>query len=499
VSANAGHRLLLIVAATLILRAPGWRDRFYSNDEATYSALAARVLSGGVMYADAVDHKPPGIVYTYAAVFRIAGTYALPAVRVLVAALVALTGIALSALAVNLTGHADAGIAGLLYVLVSATGFAPNTQAANTELMLNCPLAIAALLLAGCLRQQDRAGAFLWAAGAGLCTGAAALFKYQGGIALLAWALALVWHRRRSWSIAGLACGFAIPLTAVVAAFAAAGRLDALLFWGWSYNFQYIAALTFRTKAIRFITETVPIAAMWLPILALASFARRGTSGTSLVWWWCAAMGVAVSIGGRFFGNYFLMTAAPLSVLAGAGLAELREARPRLARTLLTAAVIFASASGLAAIFWDRVEPSERVVDEAYRAAGNWIREHSAPDDRLLVWGDSAQIYVYAGRLMATRFAFTNYHTGTIWGMVTWLGRQGPTTPALAVPRAWDELLDDMATTPPAFIADAAAGGLHYFDGQSIDRFPRLWSIVSTRYRYVANPGGIAIYRYIGS
>jgi len=296
--------------------------------------------------------------------------------------------------------------------------------------------------------------------------------------------------------VAGLACGFAIPLAAVVAAFTAAGHFGALFFWGWRYNFQYIAALTFRTKAIRFVTETVPLAAMWFPIIALASVARRGTS---LAWGWCAAMAVAVSIGGRFFGNYFLMTAAPLSVLAGAGLPEVRRQRAPLAQTLLVTAVLLASASSVAAVLWDRVQPDERVIDDRYRAAGEWIREHSTPGDRLLVWGDSPQIYVYAQRPMATRFAFTNYHTGTIWGMGAWPGSPGPTTPALAVPRAWGELLADMVTTPPAFIADAAAGGLHGFAGQSVDRFPRLWSIVSTRYRYVANPAGIAIYQYSGS
>ncbi|HXD72588.1 MAG TPA: glycosyltransferase family 39 protein, partial [Vicinamibacterales bacterium] len=214
-SATTARGLLLVIAATLILRAPGWRDRFYSNDEATYSALAARVLSGGVMYADAVDHKPPGIVYMYAAVQRIAGAYALQAVRLVVTALVAVTAVALSALAVNLTGDADAGIAGLLYVLLSVTGFAPNTQAANTELVLNCPLAVAALLVVGCRRQDDPARACLLAAVAGVCTAAATLFKYQGGIALLVWAPALVWHRGRRVGIAGvagLACGFAIPL-----------------------------------------------------------------------------------------------------------------------------------------------------------------------------------------------------------------------------------------------------------------------------------------------
>ena len=145
-------------------------------------------------------------------------------------------------------------------------------------------------------------------------------------------------------------------------------------------------------------------------------------------------------------------------------------------------------------MYWDHFQPSERAVDLQYRAAGDWIRDHTSPEDTLLVWGDSPQIYVYSQRLMGTRFAFTNYHTGTIWGTGAWPGAPAPTMPELAVPRAWDELLADMRTSPQHVIADAAAGGFHNFDGQSLERFPRLWEIVNRQYRYEATAGGVRMY-----
>src|SRR6478609_2356067 len=103
--------ILLLAVAT---RLPGFENRFYSNDEATYSALAARVAHGGSMYADAVDHKPPGIVSVYAAVFRVSGPYRIRQVRVVLAAAVALTAILLGELAVFLTGDPRARVAGIL-------------------------------------------------------------------------------------------------------------------------------------------------------------------------------------------------------------------------------------------------------------------------------------------------------------------------------------------------------------------------------------------------
>ncbi|HET9833229.1 MAG TPA: hypothetical protein VFP91_16020, partial [Vicinamibacterales bacterium] len=115
------------------------------------------------------------------------------------------------------------------------------------------------------------------------------------------------------------------------------------------------------------------------------------------------------------------------------------------------------------------------------------------------VWGDSAQLYVYSRRLMATRFAFTNYHAGIIWGTNAIPGSAHPAVPSLVVPRAWTELLDDIARTPPALIADAAAAGLHDFEGHELEQYPQLWTIVHAHYRYETTRSGIRIYRRIDS
>jgi hypothetical protein len=246
-----------------------------------------------------------------------------------------------------------------------------------------------------------------------------------------------------------------------------------------------------HVQAVRFVTATAPTVLLWLPGIVVAASAGRDGS---LAWWWLVAMGLAVSVGGRFFGNYFLMLTPPLSVLAGIGVARLYRARRQRVWSLAATAMLLAAASSIAAIFWDRIQPSLYALDVQYREAGDWIRRHSSPADSLFVWGDSAQIYVYSRRVMATRFAFTNYQTGTMWGINPWPLRRASTMPEDVVPRAWDELLADLNMSPPRVIADAAAGGLHYFDGQSMDHFPRLWKIVTSRYRYATTAGSVRIY-----
>jgi hypothetical protein len=493
---------LVVIAVACALRLPAINDRFYSNDEATYSAIAATLVSGGTMYVDAVDHKPPGIAWLYASMFRVGGVYRLRWIRVLLAATVALTGIAVAELTASLTGEPAARVAGLLYVVLSATGFAPNTQAANTELFSNLPLTLAAIAML----KQSRAGrtshAWTWALIAGVATAVATLFRYQAAVAGVAWLLSLVIPRRNPHAVAaaaGLAVGFGIGATALIGRFWLTGHLDDFLFWGWRYNFQYIASVPVRQELIRFAIGTLPVIAAWLPAIVLAAFAGR--TDATLLWLWMAAMCVALSIGGRFFGNYFLIAAPPLAALAGAGAVSLyASARRRLLASLSTMVVALGVVSALAVVVWDRFDPSPAILDATYRNAGEWIGAHSAPADRIFVWGDSPQLYVYSRRLMATRFAFTNYHTGTIWGTNPIPGSPHPPVPSLAVPRAWRELLDDIAHAPPALVVDAAAGGLHDFEGLELEKYTPLWDIIQSHYRYETTMrGGIRIYRRIDS
>src|SRR5262249_33690731 len=152
---------------------------------------------GGVMYADAVDHKPPGIAWLYAGIYGVSAPYRFWLVRVVFIALVTLTGILLGELAADLTGHSPARAAGVAYVLLTATGFAPNTQAATTELVLNAPLALAAAAMVALHRQRQWSRALPWAIAAGAATGVASLFRYHAALAGLAWLASLGWARPR--------------------------------------------------------------------------------------------------------------------------------------------------------------------------------------------------------------------------------------------------------------------------------------------------------------
>ena len=188
------------------------------------------------------------------------------------------------------------------------------------------------------------------------------------------------------------------------------------------------------------------------------------------------------------------MGLAPLCLAAAAGAVHLVKKRSAWRLPILAAGMTSIAASLVLPVAWRWIQPSFEREHETLAAVGGYIRSHSSPDERVFVWGNSSQIYYFADRVMATRFAFCNYHIGKIWGSWSWAADAGDTS-MFVVPRAWTELLEDLDHRPPEIIVDAAAGRLANFDRHPIWRYPALASRVSGRYRLEATVRGVPIYR----
>jgi hypothetical protein len=117
-----------------------------------------------------------------------------------------------------------------------------------------------------------------------------------------------------------------------------------------------------------------------------------------------------------------------------------------------------------------------------YQAVASYIREHSQPDARIFVWGNSPEIYLYAKRRMATRYISVNYQTGHVWG--TQSNDLGGHPDRKSIPaQSWDNLMADLERNKPVFIVDAAAGKLDKMDDEPISRHPRMAEFVGRSYR----------------
>ena len=456
-------------------------------------------------------------------VFWLAGQYCLPFVRFLPLAVVAATSALIGETARLLYGSPRARIAGALYALASATGVPGDMLAANTELFLNLPLAAAGVLVVRALADDNdrlRPAATVTAlAGAGALTGIAALFKYQAAAAGVGWALAVLAAgggiRRIAPRLAALVAGITPIALGLCAFYLLRAAWPAFWFWGWQYNFVYMSLVSPSAATWRALYYTTVVALFWLPLGVCLAEPRAPRPVFALAW--LIAMIPAVAAGNRFFPHYYLMLLPPLCLLAAPGVLALAEGRPRRRGFVAALAALAVGVADGVLVLPDvrRAEHDSRACrgrhdgaawtpkpalqhdQRSYLAVAAYVKAHTAPDDRIFVWGNSPKSISMRTGSWALRFAFCNYLTGKIWGTA-----MGDTeifdTDRFAVPRAWDELVSDLGHAPPELIIDAAAGKLDGFGLNGASRYPHLWEIIQQEYQAEAMVDGVPLYRWTG-
>lgn len=509
--------VLAVFALGASLRFPAFLRPLLSDDEAIYATTADALTRGDLLYRDVVDHKPPLIYHVYQAGFAALGTYDTQGAHVLVLLSVLLTAALL--FATRKPEDAGAGLFGAaLFLIFSTTWHDYDALAANCELFVLAPQALAAWLLVRDFRKSGAGGVVAHLA-VGCLIGVSALFKYQGltflGVSagMVAWAR-LAGRMTSARAVAFAACqlaGAALPGCLYLAWCAGAGNAEATLYW-FRFNFSYVGAgLTGTAALVRGLarlamiggTAVVPYG---LGLAAAASVAadvaravgrRAGSELPSPVSFlgllWLLTSAIAVSAGGRFFGHYFHLVLAPLCLLAGPGATRLWHAG-RLRRAMLLvlcavpALVFFALASFArpVAAALDENEPS-------YERVASRMAALTAPAERVFVWGNSPQLYVLARRPMGARFSFCNYMTGESPGTPTETGQWNADGNQL--PAAWDMLLSDLDSRRPALLVDAAAAGWDGYDKFPMARYPRLASYVAQHYISVETVDGVVLYR----
>ena len=219
--------LVVFVLLSAALRIPTFGNHVFNTDEA-YLATEAQVLeSGGHLYVDAVDRKPPLVPYVYAATFELVGSDDLWPVRVLAVLAHALTALLLAVEARRRLRRNWSGVAAGVLYLLAATAFRPqDAQAANFEVFM-LPLMTAAMVL-GIRRRPAAAGATLAVATLAKQTAATTLLP-------LVW---LAWRARRARGVVVLAAAFSV----IVLGVAAVMGFHDFFFWVFTGNGGYLDA-----------------------------------------------------------------------------------------------------------------------------------------------------------------------------------------------------------------------------------------------------------------
>ncbi|MEO7733143.1 MAG: hypothetical protein ABIY55_19425, partial [Kofleriaceae bacterium] len=322
-------------------------------------------------------------------------------------------------------------------------------------------------------------------------------FKYQGAIQLpvLAIAVACGWHAprpaRRLVMLVVLGAGFVAAIGAAAFVLWRGGGLDAAVFW-LKFNFAYIEAGTsWRELVVRLAIRgglVVGSAALLYSLGIAAVIVGRRDRFVRFMAGWLVASGIAVFMGGRFFGHYFHQLAAPLAVLAAPATLRLWSAR----RGLVVAAI-----AGPALVYFvlgalhDQVMRSYGEPDPPYHRVVGWLDQRGP--GALCVWGNSPVLYFEAERALGCRFVFSNYLTGASPATATQTDASVDSSRNI-VPEAWTMLERDLGDRHPRYIVDGSPGDVAFYGKYPPRKFPQLARILGCDYQAVADVAGMRIY-----
>lgn len=510
----------LLLAVIVLLRVQGLFHGPVDIDETDLVTIAQMVRDGAVLYTDVAEKKPP-LGYLFYVPWAPAGWVLWP-VQLAAMVWLWLTCLVVRRAAEAHTGRVDVGIAAAwTCALVSAC----NVLSVNLELMLNLPAALASFAYVRAERAPERGAdggpstQRRWDFASGVFIALAAGFKHQAGILLVALtiAIAISGVRGRTGSIEGpgsrarpgwlariaaLVAGFAVPGALMVAVFAATGHLASFVEWNLERNFLYMsfgAGSGVRRAAegiLLFVVVGAPLywalAIRGLRGLRASLDTRPGWLGLVLALWltW-----VPVSLGGRFYGHYFLQLAVPLALVAAPALAELWARRPALStarRWLITALVVVPPVVFQVIGVGRAIAGNFPSQDAKTLELAAWLRANTRPDEQLFVWGHFTPIYYFAERLPGTRYPNTSVHVGDF-------------DPAHLAPgadlskyhsaRDVARTLEDLERRRPAIVVDTAPANIHDWAKVPLASFPELDAYVRAHYALVASPGGAAVYR----
>ena len=483
-----------IILLTIAIRLPSLVHPRAIDSEAMYSVVANEIVDGGRPYIDAVERKPPLLFWAYAAIFTVAGKFNWTALHLvaLVWTLCAMAG--LYAIGSELFDRNTGRIAAFLYSVFQPWWTWKNLSF-DGEMLMNLPIIWAWTI--AFRRSASRVRPELFPAGALL--GAAFLLKQPAAIAAVPLGIYLLlpsYRASRSLTPTNsiiqatmLTLGFFAALGFVTIVLWKQGILHEAFYWTIA---DHDVPHVFWHKGM---VNTLTFLGACLPLIIGAIMAcqdkdeiwARRTAERAALLGLLAASAIGAAAGARFYPHYYVQLIPPLALFAAPYYARLwsRTIQPPhwLLRPKVTYAWLALTVVAFSIKHWTGLAP-RRVPSET----GRYLSTHSAPDDRIFVWGQTSEIYLDAHRRPACRYITTFPLTGYVFGGPI----PGFDTRSRILPGAWTTLERDFARHRPTYIIDVQDPNAARYP---VKDFPILAKLLAEQYQPVANTAEGVIYR----
>ena len=484
-----------IILLTVVIRLPSLLHPQPIDSEAMYSVVANEIVDGGRPYIDAVERKPPLLFWTYAAAFKVAGRYNWKALHIvaLVWTLSAMAG--LYVIGRELFDRNSGLIAAFFYTVFQPWWTWKNLTF-DSEMLMNLPIIWAWAIAFGRGSSRLRPELFL----GGALLGVAFLLKQPAAIAAVPLGIYLLlpsYRASRGFTptnsiiqAAMLTAGFSLALGLVTIVLWKQGILHEAFYWTIA---DHDVPHVFWHKGI---VNTLTFVATCLPLVIGAILACRDkdeiwtgkTAERTALLGLLAVSAIGAVAGARFYPHYYVQLIPPLVLLAAPYYARLWSRRMQPPNWLLRPKVTYAWLALTVIAFsikhWTGLAPG-CVPSET----GRYLFTHSAPDDRIFVWGQASKIYLDAHRRPASRYIETYPLTGYVFGGPI----PGFDTRSRILPGAWTNLEQDFARHPPTYIVDVHPDPKSAY--YPVKNFPILAKLLADRYQPVAHTAEGVIYR----
>jgi 4-amino-4-deoxy-L-arabinose transferase-like glycosyltransferase len=398
------------------------------RDEGEYAYSGQLMLQGIAPYKLAYSMKFPGTAATYALLMSIFGQTVAGIHLGLLLVNLATTAL-LFVLGRRIANSVTAGIvAAASYAVMSTSTSVLGWSAHATHLLMLPVMAGVLLLLRATDRQSDQPLYF-----SGLLFGLAMLMKQPAAVFILFGAAYLLFAGKQaglSWKRIVtrelIFCASAVaPLLLTGLALWRAGVFEKFWFWTVTYAREY-ATLSSNTAAylrLRISYQEV-VGTRWiLYVLAgvglVVGFLKRNRARGVFLNTFFAFSVAALCVGLYFRPHYFFLILPALALLIGVAVATVPEFfRDRLTLARVTIFLVFGFALAwpmfreskllfaLSPFGASRFIYGECPFPESVRI-GEYLREHTAPEDTIAVLGSEPQIYFFAQRHSATGYLYT--------------------------------------------------------------------------------------------
>jgi len=400
------------------------------RDEGEYAYMGQQLLQGVSPYASAYTLKLPGVHAVYAVIMAVFGqTHTGIHLGLLIANLTAI--VLVFVLAKRLFNPVAGVTAGASFAIMSVSQSVLGIWA-NAEHFLIVPALVGILLIYG-IAEKRRYGLVF---AAGLMMGLAFLIKQHGiffavlGVVYLLYADLMnrpVAWKKLIFSQIAFAAGVIVPFGITCLLIWRAGVFDKFWFWTFTYAHKYVTVMPFYLGRELFIRQSANIVSdnilIWLLVLAglLILFLRRQFRVKAFFVVGLVVFSFLSICPGFFFrGHYYILLLPAAAILAGAGFSgsmDLLVGRSAKYRRIIIMTLIGLAIAGYS-LYSQRqylfelspVQVCRLVYDgnpfpESLEIA-KYIKENSAPEAKIAIFGSEPQICFYADRRSATRYIY---------------------------------------------------------------------------------------------